>query len=90
MLRERPGAVIRGGDDMPEQVFHDTAPMDAHAPMAEVTKVKDTADGDYPAEADQTRVLAGLIHQLAEQVERLAGGNVDLQPDAPLANAPED
>jgi hypothetical protein len=79
---------------MPEQVFHDTAPMDAQAPLAEITKVKETAErmanGDYPAEADQTRALAGLIHQLAEQVERLAGGNVDLGPDAPLANAPDD
>jgi cytochrome c556 len=79
---------------MSEQVFHDTAPMDAEAPMAEVTKVKETAErmanGDYPADADQTRALAGLIHQLAEQVERLASGNVDLGPDAPLAAAPED
>jgi hypothetical protein len=79
---------------MPEQVFHDTAPTDASAPMAEVTKVKETAErmanGDYPSDADQTRVLAGMIHQLAEQVERLASGSVDMGPDAPLANAPAD
>jgi hypothetical protein len=45
---------------------------------AEVTSVKETAErianGDVPEGADHTRVLAGLIKQLAEQVERLAGG----------------
>jgi hypothetical protein len=43
--------------------------------LAEVAKVRDTAEklanGDYPEQADHIRVLAGLIGQLAEQVERL-------------------
>jgi hypothetical protein len=30
------------------------------------------ANGEFPAEADQTRALAGMIQQLAEQIERLA------------------
>ena len=45
--------------------------------ITEVRKVRETADklagGDYPGEADHTRVLAGMIRQLAEQIERLAG-----------------
>jgi hypothetical protein len=44
---------------------------------AEARKTKDTAErmanGDAPAQADDVRVLAGMVHQLAEQVERLAG-----------------
>jgi hypothetical protein len=44
--------------------------------FAEVTKVRETAqklaNGDYPEQADHIRVLAGLIGQLAEQVERLS------------------
>ena len=45
--------------------------------VAEVRKAKETADrianGDSPkGEADDLRVLAGLVHQIAEQVERLA------------------
>ena len=47
------------------------------AALAEVRKVKETAErlanGETPDEADQTRVLAGLVFQLAEQVERLEG-----------------
>jgi hypothetical protein len=43
--------------------------------LAEVAKVRETAErlanGESPAEADHVRMLAGLIHQLAEQVERL-------------------
>jgi hypothetical protein len=43
---------------------------------AEAESTTETADrlanGDYPAEADQVRVLAGLIKQTSEQVERLA------------------
>jgi hypothetical protein len=32
------------------------------------------ANGDGPpGEADDIRVLAGMVHQVAEQVERLAG-----------------
>jgi hypothetical protein len=48
---------------------------EAAGAMAEVAKVRETAqrlaDGDYPEEADHIRVLAGMIGQLAEQVERL-------------------
>jgi len=45
--------------------------------VAEVRKTKETADrvanGESPKEgADDVRVLAGLVHQIAEQVERLA------------------
>ncbi len=44
--------------------------------LAEVRKTKETAErianGDSPKEgADDLRVLAGLVHQIAEQVERL-------------------
>jgi hypothetical protein len=53
----------------------DTDPNEAA--LAEVRKVKETAErlanGETPDEADQTRVLAGLVFQLAEQVERLEG-----------------
>lgn len=49
----------------------------SEAALAEVRKVKETAErlanGETPDEADQTRVLAGLVFQLAEQVERLEG-----------------
>jgi hypothetical protein len=44
--------------------------------LAEAEATTETADklanGDYPEEADHIRVLAGLIKQTAEQVERLA------------------
>jgi hypothetical protein len=45
--------------------------------LAEARKTKETAErmanGDAPpGEADDIRVLAGMVHQLAEQVERLA------------------
>jgi hypothetical protein len=44
--------------------------------LAEVRKTKETAErianGESPkAGADDLRVVAGLVHQLAEQVERL-------------------
>lgn len=43
--------------------------------LTEVAKVRETAErlanGDFPEQADHIRVLAGLIGQLAEQVERL-------------------
>ena len=44
--------------------------------LAEVRKTKETAErmanGESPkAGADDVRVLAGMIHQVAEQVERL-------------------
>ena len=49
---------------------------EAEAARAEARKTKETAErlanGEYPEDADHIRVLAGMIHQLAEQVERLA------------------
>ena len=62
-----------------------TQPGDA---LAEVTKVKETAErvanGEAAAGADQIRVLAGLIHQLAEQVERM----VDVGTMTPMGTGP--
>ena len=59
---------------------------EGEAALAEVRKVHETADrlanGDTPVEADQIRVLGGLVAKLAEQVERLAtpvGPGVDPQ-----------
>jgi hypothetical protein len=60
-----------------------------NAIVAEARKTKETAErmanGDGPpGDADDIRVLAGMVHQVAEQVERLAivvrGG------EAPLAH----
>ncbi len=58
--------------------------------LVEARKTKETAErmanGEGPpGEADEIRVLAGMVHQVAEQVERLAsivGGDT-----APLANS---
>ena len=56
---------------------------------AEARKVRETADklaeGDSPEGADTVRVLAGMIRQLAEQVERLA---VDTVPAAARGTEP--
>ncbi len=61
--------------------------------IAEARKTKETAErmanGEGPpGEADDIRVLAGMVHQIAEQVERLAG--VVSGGDAPLAHSDED
>jgi hypothetical protein len=44
--------------------------------LAEAEATTETADrlanGDYPADADHVRVLAGLVKQMSQQVERLA------------------
>ena len=57
--------------------------------LAEVTKVKETAGrlahGEATGEGDPVRVLAGLIHQLAEQVERM----VDVGTMTPLGRGPD-
>jgi hypothetical protein len=49
--------------------------QDIRAVVEEARKTKETADrlanGDYPAEADHIRVLAGMVRQLAEQIERM-------------------
>ncbi len=62
----------------------------ADAILVEARKTKETAErmanGEGPpGESDEIRVLAGMVHQVAEQVERLAsivGGTT-----APLANS---
>jgi hypothetical protein len=64
----------------------------AEAILAEARKTKETAErmanGEGPpGEADDIRVLAGMIHQVAEQVERLAG--VVSGGSAPLADPRE-
>jgi hypothetical protein len=45
------------------------------AALREIANVKETAtrvaNGDTPEAADHTRVLAGLVRQLAEQTQRL-------------------
>ena len=75
---------------MDETITRHDAPLANADPMAELRKVRDTAEkmanGDYQEEADLVRVLAGLIHQLAQEVEALA------EPDrAPLdREAPEE
>jgi hypothetical protein len=65
---------------------------DVEAALIEVRKVKETADhlakGDAPGDADQFRVVAGLVHQLAEQVERIVA---PMRPPIPGAEGyPED
>jgi hypothetical protein len=61
--------------------------------MAELRKTKETADrlanGDSPDDADQIRVLAGLVRQLAEQVERLVTGQAAAVRTATAAPAAE-
>ncbi len=64
----------------------------AEAILVEARKTKETAErmanGEGPpGEADDIRVLAGMIHQVAEQVERLAG--IVSGDSAPLGD-PED
>ena len=53
----------------------DTKMQDIRAVVEEARKTKETADrlanGNYPGEADHIRVLAGMVRQLAEQVERM-------------------
>lgn len=65
---------------------------DRSGALSEVAKVRETAEklanGDYPEQADHIRVLAGLIGQLAEQVERLGPQTEMSAPD--VATAEED
>lgn len=55
--------------------------------MTEVTKIRETADrmanGEHPDEADEVRLLAGMVRQLADQFQRL--GN--LSGASPQASA---
>ena len=58
--------------------------------LVEARKTKETAErmanGDGPpGEADDIRVLAGMVHQVAEQVERLA--SIVSDDTAPLAES---
>jgi hypothetical protein len=61
---------------------------------AELTKVRETAErlanGESVEGGDPIRVLAGLVQQLATQVERDARSSPDHGPTAPLSEAPED
>jgi hypothetical protein len=62
---------------------------DLEAVLLEIRKVKETAErmanGDYPDEADHVRSIAGLVHHLAEQTERL------VEPmRAPIGRVPDD
>jgi hypothetical protein len=62
----------------------------ADAILVEARKTKETAErmanGDGPpGEADDIRVLAGMVHQVAEQVERLA--SIVRDDSAPLADS---
>jgi len=53
----------------------------ANAVLAEIRKTRETADrlanGDYPEGADHIRALAGMVKQLADQMERLADLSLD-------------
>ena len=72
---------------MTERRLHGT-----DAILVEARKTKETAErmanGDGPpGEADDIRVLAGMVHQVAEQVERLA--SIVGEDEAPLARSEE-
>ena len=60
-----------------------------------VAKIRETADRVANGESvgngeDPLRVLAGLVRQLAEEVERGSASSPDHGPIAPLDGAPED
>ena len=61
-----------------------TGGTDLDAARAQIAKVKDTAEhmakDDAPPGADGFRVIAGLVHQLAEQMERVVAS---VQPPIP-------
>jgi hypothetical protein len=56
-----------------------TGDAEIDAALVQIGKVKDTAEhlakDDAPPGADQFRVIAGLVHQLAEHVERIVAAN---------------
>ena len=58
---------------------------DVDAALVEIAKVKETAEhmakDDSPSGADQFRVIAGLVHQLAEHMERIVAASA--QPPIP-------
>jgi hypothetical protein len=59
-----------------------------------VAKIRQTAErvanGESIGNEDPVRVLAGLVRQLAEEVERDSASSPDHGPIAPLDGAPED
>ena len=59
-----------------------------------VAKIRETAErvanGEPIGNEDPVRVLAGLVRQLAEEVERDSASSPDHGPIAPLDGAPED
>ena len=59
-----------------------------------VAKIRETAErvanGESIGNEDPVRVLAGLVRQLAEEVERGSASSPDHGPIAPLDGAPED
>src|SRR3954470_3850928 len=71
--RRARGRSNRGRMDMNAMPQIESGNLDAV--RLEIQKVKETAErmanGDYPEEADQLRSVAGLVHLLAEQTERL-------------------
>ncbi len=56
--------------------MEDSTADSLEAILAEIRTTKETADrlanGDFPEDADHVRVLAGMVKQLGEQLERLA------------------
>ena len=65
---------------------------DVDAALAEIAKVRETAEhlatDDAASGADQFRVIAGLVHQLAKQMERVVA---TVRPPIPgPAGYPED
>jgi hypothetical protein len=61
-----------------------TGAREADAALAEIVQVKETAErlanDDAPGDADRFRVVAGLVHQLAEQMERVV---IAIRPPIP-------
>ena len=72
--------------------------MDAYrddGSSSRVAKIRETAERVANGESvgngeDPVRVLAGLVRQLAEEVERGSASSPDHGPIAPLDGAPED
>lgn len=65
---------------------------DVDAALVEIARIKETAEhlakGDTQQDTDQFRVIAGLVHELAEQVERVVA---TVRPPIPgPAGYPED
>jgi hypothetical protein len=77
-LRSAPPGNIGRATDREDLTMTERQLEGAEAILVEARKTKETAErmanGEGPpGEADDVRVLAGMVHQVAEQVERLAG-----------------